>query len=66
VIAHWALVAAATALFAASAGVYRYYNMQYEMRELFVVLGVAAWLTTLADRRQAGAAASGARARGGS
>jgi hypothetical protein len=62
VIAHWALVVAATALFAASAGVYRYYNMQYEMRELFVVLGVAAWLTTLADRGPAVADASGRRA----
>lgn len=43
--AHWGAVCAATALFAASSGIYRYYNMQYEMRELFVALGLAAWLT---------------------
>jgi hypothetical protein len=63
VVAHWVLVVAATVLFAASAGVYRYYNMQYEMRELFVALGVAAWLTTLAGRPAA--TSSGARGRGG-
>jgi hypothetical protein len=50
---HWALVCAATIVFAASAGVYRYYNMQYEIRELFVALGLAAWLTGWAGPRPA-------------
>ena len=51
VIGHWLAVCGATALFAAAAGIYRYYNMQYEIRELFVVLGVAHWLTGWAPRR---------------
>ena len=51
VIAHWLLVCVATVVFAAAAGIYRYYNMQYEIRELFVVLGVAHWLTGWAPPR---------------
>jgi hypothetical protein len=51
VVAHWAFVCAATAIFALSAKIYRYYNMQYEIRELFVALGLAAWVTACADRR---------------
>jgi hypothetical protein len=45
VVTHWLCVSAATALFASAAGIYRYYNTQYEIRELFVVLGLAHWLT---------------------
>jgi len=47
---HYALVCIATLIFAMSAGIYRYYNMQYEIRELFVVIGFAYWLTAWAGR----------------
>ena len=53
IIVHWLAVCVATVVFAAVAGIYRYYNMQYEIRELFVVLGVAHWLTGWAPRRPA-------------
>lgn len=53
VVVHWLVVCGATIVFAAAAGIYRYYNMQYEIRELFVVLGVAHWLTGWAPSRPA-------------
>lgn len=45
---HYGLVCLATLIFAMSASIYRYYNMQYEIRELFVVIGFAHWLTAWA------------------
>ena len=47
---HWLAVAGATAVFAVAHQIYRYDNMQYEIRELIVVLGVAYWLTLWVDR----------------
>jgi hypothetical protein len=44
-VAHWLAMAGATVVFAASYEIFRYDNMQYEIRELVVVLGVAYWLT---------------------
>jgi hypothetical protein len=43
-LAHWILVAIATLVFALSYSIFRYENMQYEIRELVVVIGVAYWL----------------------
>jgi len=48
-IPHWFAVAGATLVFAASHEIFRYDNMQYEIRELFVVLGVSYWLTLWYD-----------------
>ncbi len=41
---HWILLVIATLVFAFSYSVFRYENMQYEIRELVVVIGVAYWL----------------------
>lgn len=52
---HWILVASGAAVLAACHGVYRYENMQYEIRELLVVLGLAYWLAGIAARAGPGA-----------
>ena len=44
---HFAFVCVATALFAGSGAVFGYINLQYEIRELVVVLGFAHWLIGL-------------------
>ncbi|MGD8978173.1 MAG: hypothetical protein PVG91_11255 [Gammaproteobacteria bacterium] len=47
---HWLLVLGATAVFVNASAVFGYQNLQYEIRELIVVLGVFCWLT-MAVRR---------------
>lgn len=47
---HWLLVLAATAVLATASAVFAYQNLQYEIRELIVVLGVFSWLSTAARR----------------
>lgn len=47
---HWLAVVGATLIFATSHEIFRYENMQYEIRELFVVLGVGYWLTLWYDK----------------
>lgn len=42
--AHFAAVCLATAIFAGSGAVFGYVNLQYEIRELIVVIGFAHWL----------------------
>lgn len=49
-VAHWVAVLGTTAVFATSYEIFRYDNMQYEIRELVVVLGVAYWLTLWCDK----------------
>lgn len=45
--AHFVLVLLATAIFAGSGAVFGYINLQYEIRELIVVLGFSHWLFSL-------------------
>ncbi len=45
--AHFAAVCLATAIFASSGDIFGYINLQYEIRELIVVLGFSHWLCSL-------------------
>jgi len=47
---HWLLVLAATAVFVTASAVFAYQNLQYEIRELIVVLGVFYWLAMAVQR----------------
>lgn len=49
-VTHWIAVTGITVVFATSYEIFRYDNMQYEIRELVVVLGVAYWLTLWCDK----------------
>jgi hypothetical protein len=44
---HFAAVCLATAIFASSGAIFGYINLQYEIRELIVVLGFTHWLCSL-------------------